>query len=256
MADSLKNASKVLQNSANKKPAIVSSKKYENDTKWLISILAYIIKGPPLLSGFSLGNLFGVLSEARILAAYMDYHKVHLMMLDIVISVFDEFQPIKDELTNLEGNINNYRDDARKVAFNGGKLLSKNLYKGVGNNEQVILRGYSKSHPEFIRNWNIYLDTLKSSLKSASVVCDYISSQGGMIINDTKSKLAIIKQKLDGIQEEYVLEKVGKNRYKEKIIYIENILLPKVSKAKAEIEDLNKKIVVQQNQINSVQKIE
>ena len=253
MSNPLKNADKILHRTAETTSSTISREKYETYTKWLITAMMVIMKGPP--SKYSLGSFLNLLSQFRFAAAYMNYHKAHLIYLAKVVSIFDEFQPIKDEITEMEKNITNYRDDSRKIVFNAEKLLSRQLYQSVGINQRVLLSGFSKTHPDFITKWNNYLHALKSSLKITFDVCNNLTNQGEMIVRDSKSKIAELKGKLDSIQEEDILEKVGKHQYKEKIKIIELVLLPKVSKSKSSLESVNRKILAKYNEVNSIERI-
>lgn len=229
---------------------------YDADTKWLISIITIIMQGPPFASQYSLGTLLGLLDQFRAAAGYIKYHQVHLMLLDQVVTIFDEFQPINNEIDSLERNIIAYRNDASKVVFNMEKLLSRRLYQAVGKNQRILLVGFAKSHPDFVTKWNNYLDVLKGSLKVAFEVCSYLIDQGRMIVRDTQPKIDDLKEKLDNIREEYVLERVGKFQYRNKIDMIELILLPTVSKTKTSIEDASKKLIILLNEISAIEKLE
>lgn len=202
----------------------------------LITLLAWIVKGPPLLGKYSLAELLD-LPPLKAVAGYLNFYKIHIVVLARILASVKKGESIDAQITELESSLDAYTNEAFHVAHRVLLDIPPNPWRNIKAGPVIIvLAPLLKNDQRFVREWNNYLNIYQALVQSGVAVTSYLSDQGRDIRNETSRKVKEIREMVKGIKESINLDNVIKYRYEQRLEFIELDLGKRVQSAQSEVE--------------------
>jgi hypothetical protein len=224
---------RVLSEAALQPQAGIDPDSIARQTRNLMRGLGWIFGGPPLLSKYSLA---AVLELPALTAAkgYLSYYSFHFTVLARVLASVEKGEPIDAEISRLEQNFKDYIAKTNDFVRHARADVPASPFAGMPSAAAffvVLTAAQLKRDPRFVQEWNTYLGINQVLMENAVEVAKYLGHEGDQIYRETPARLDELRKAVDAITGKISLDVVLKYRYKERIDWIQVLVLPEVSAA-------------------------
>jgi hypothetical protein len=209
----IKSDEKILNRASLQKQGTVDPVFLAEQTKRLISLIGWIFKGPPLMGNWSLASLLD-LPPLRAVGGYLNFFKVHLTILAMVLASVKKAEPIRTRIDDLQKNIDTYTEETSQIAARIHREFPPSPWTNVKHGPIVIVMApLLKQDPKFVREWNAYLDAYQALMQFSSSVTEYLADQGKSIERETPHKLAELRAEVERLKTSTSIDVIFKHQY-------------------------------------------
>ena len=239
MGDPTKNQDKVLTQAALQKQGAIDPDFLARQSKWLITLLTWITKGPPFMGKYALfGENFLDIPPLKAVAGYLNYYKIHLVVLARVLASIKKAEPIGNLIKVLEDNISGYVKETSEVTDRVMREIPASPWRNVNPGPVIILLAPSlKQDQRFVQEWNTYLNVYQALTQAGVEVTGFLAEQGRDTERTTPQKIAELRDEVKKIKESIGLDIVIKRRYDERVDWVYLNLTKQVQPARRAAEE-------------------
>jgi hypothetical protein len=255
VGDPLAKEKKILNSAALQKQGALDPVFLAEQSKWLITLAGWIIKGPPLKGEWGLASLMDM-QPLKAVAGYLNYYKAHLTLLAIVLASIKKVEHIDKRINELKKNISSYIKQTSEVVTRIQREYPPSPWTNVKNGSLVILLAPVLTHDlKFVKEWNTYLDVYQTVMQLSSSVTEYLIDQGNNIERESPQKLAELRAEVERLKTTTSIDIILKYQYESLLDSIEFSIKTEVQSARSAATDAHKLVLKALNEVQKAQRL-